>query len=106
MHIIRLLIVINILIVGCSKDINDIYINESLTATSKLIYSNNFEKSLDDWKVEQMPEGIVKINDEKLEIDDVSGCTIWLKKEFKGSLLKESYIIGKKSLCITSNSLI
>jgi len=86
---ILLLLILTILFAGCNKTINTIYINESLTAKGKLIYDNNFEESLDDWKVEQMPEGTVEVKDGKLEINDAAGCTIWLKEEFEGPIMIE-----------------
>lgn len=83
------LLVLTILVEGCKKSINEVYINQSHTAKGELIYENDFANDLDDWKVEQMTKGTVEIKDEKLEIDDVAGCTVWLKKKFEGDIMIE-----------------
>ena len=64
-------------------------INDSLTAKGELIHEENFDSDLNDWQIEQMPKGTVEINDGKLQIIDVAGCTVWFKKELKGSILIE-----------------
>lgn len=38
------------------------------------------------WVVEQQPEGIVNFENNKLEITDAKGCTIWLNEELKGNI--------------------
>ncbi len=70
--------------IGCNKNIDDIYISDSLSANGRLIYEDTFEKGLDNWKVEQMPNGTVQIKDNTLEINDAKGCTIWFTEEIKG----------------------
>ncbi len=72
---------------SCSQKLKTFTLNDTTTVSAKTIYENNFDKSLDDWKVEQMPKGKVEIVNDKLEITDVSGCTIWLKQKFKGSII-------------------
>jgi hypothetical protein len=52
----------------------------------ELIFEEKFDNNLANWQVEQMPKGTVEINKSKLEIDDVSGCTVWLKEKFSGSI--------------------
>lgn len=59
------------------------------TYDSELIFKDNFDKGLGNWKVEQMPQGTVDVKNSKLEIDDVSGCTVWLKKKFEGPIVIE-----------------
>ncbi|KAA5825220.1 hypothetical protein FPF71_08510 [Algibacter amylolyticus] len=53
----------------------------------KLIFEENFDNGLDNWQVEQMEGGTVEINKGKLEIDDVKGCTVWLKEKFEGPIV-------------------
>lgn len=55
----------------------------------KLIYKEDFEEDLENWQVEQMPKGTVEVKNSKLEIDDVSGCTVWLKEKFNGPIMIE-----------------
>lgn len=55
----------------------------------KLIYKDNFDNGLQNWQVEQMADGTVNVDQGKLEINDVSGCTVWLKKKFEGSIMIE-----------------
>lgn len=76
-----------IILSGCSENMKTFKINEATTVACKMIYENNFDNGLDDWKVEQMPKGKVAVANSKLEITDVSGCTVWLKQEFSGSIV-------------------
>ncbi|MUH36480.1 hypothetical protein D9O36_11570 [Zobellia amurskyensis] len=62
-------------------------INDTLTAKASLTYLDSFQLGLENWKVEQTPEGTVQLNEGKLEITDVSGCTIWLTKKLEGPLM-------------------
>lgn len=91
-----LLYILSVILFGCTQDKKEITLNDSITTTAKLIYEDNFENGLDEWKVEQMPGGIVENNNGKLEITDVKGCTIWSKKQFKGSVMitYDTYVIG------------
>lgn len=59
------------------------------TYKSKLIFKDNFDNGLDNWEVEQMAKGTVEVNNGKLEINDVSGCTVWLNKKFEGPIVIE-----------------
>ena len=59
------------------------------TLKTELIYQENFDNSLENWQVEQMPGGTVEIKNSKLEINDVKGCTVWLKEKFQGSIMIE-----------------
>lgn len=67
---------------GCAQTAKVMALNDSLEVRSTLLYEENFNEDLNSWQVEQMPGGIAKINNEKLEIDDVAGCTIWFKKNY------------------------
>lgn len=55
----------------------------------KLIFKEDFDDGLIHWQTEQMPGGTVEVNNSKLEINDVAGCTVWLKEKFSGSILIE-----------------
>ncbi|ALJ04698.1 hypothetical protein APS56_05920 [Pseudalgibacter alginicilyticus] len=81
--------VLVIMLTGCAQEVKEVSIKDDLIVEGKLIYENNFDNDLADWKVEQMPKGTVEINDGKMEITDVSGCTVWLTKEFKGPIMIE-----------------
>ncbi|MGS0527242.1 DUF6250 domain-containing protein [Zobellia nedashkovskayae] len=72
-------------------------INDTFTAKASLMYLDSFELGLENWKVEQMPGGTVGLKDGKMEITDVSGCTVWLNKEFTGPLMitYEAYVIDE-----------
>ncbi|WP_434035603.1 DUF6250 domain-containing protein [Formosa sp. 4Alg 33] len=59
------------------------------TVNATLIYEDNFDSGLEDWKVEQVAGGTVENNASKLEIDDVGGCTVWLDKKFEGPIMIE-----------------
>ncbi|CAH8281441.1 hypothetical protein EV196_104291 [Mariniflexile fucanivorans] len=59
------------------------------TLKTELIFQENFDNGLDNWVVEQMPKGTVEVKNSKLEIDDVSGCTVWLNKKFEGPIMIE-----------------
>lgn len=56
---------------------------------AELIYKEDFDDDLSNWQVEQMEGGTVEIKDGKLEIDDVKGCTVWLKEPFEGPIVIE-----------------
>ncbi|WP_166461104.1 DUF6250 domain-containing protein [Flavicella sediminum] len=72
---------------SCSKKVSSVVINDTLTAKATLLYQDDFSNGLEDWKIEQMEGGKAEIKDEKLEITDVSGCTIWQKQEFNGPIM-------------------
>lgn len=42
---------------------------------------DDFTRGLDRWVVEQQPNGTVTAQDGILRIDDVGGCTVWLKEK-------------------------
>ncbi|WP_405607961.1 DUF6250 domain-containing protein [Polaribacter sp. Asnod1-A03] len=73
------------MLVACSSSNNTVIVKgEKLQ--KQLIFEENFNNGLANWQVEQMPKGTVEVNNSKLEIDDVSGCTVWLKEKFSGSI--------------------
>ena len=73
---------------ACGSVPKDIAVNgESFNAD--LVVSDNFSDGMDQWHVEQMSNGQVNVIDEKLEINDASGCTIWLKEKLSGSIVIE-----------------
>lgn len=82
------LLLLSVLISGCANKYKAISLNDSTVVKGKLIYENDFD-DLSDWTIEQMPGGTAKINQEKLEINDKSGCTIWLNEKFEGSIMIE-----------------
>ncbi|MDO5971803.1 DUF6250 domain-containing protein [Flavivirga aquimarina] len=87
------LLCLSVFMLSCEKKAHTVHINDSLTAKATLIYNDAFENDLDDWKVEQMPEGKVEIKDGKLEITDVAGCTIWQKMSFRGPIMIEYDVV-------------
>ncbi|MDW5289194.1 DUF6250 domain-containing protein [Formosa sp. PL04] len=59
------------------------------TVEASLIFEENFDSGLDNWIVEQVPGGTVVTKDNKMEVNDVSGCTVWLDKKFEGPIMIE-----------------
>lgn len=76
---------------GCQNEKNFI-INEAEVEAS-LIYENDFDDDLTDWQIEQMEGGTVELNNGKLEINDVKGCTVWLKEKFTGPVIIEYNVV-------------
>lgn len=97
LKVIVLFFILFIITIACKSVKNDIRINDILTAKNTLIYENDFENNLDDWKVEQMKGGTANIINGKLEINDEKGCTIWLKKEFEGPIMIEYDVVVIKN---------
>ncbi|WP_406683289.1 DUF6250 domain-containing protein [Seonamhaeicola sp. MEBiC1930] len=83
-----IIILFSITIIFSCNDEKTFTINDELIKAA-LIYEEDFNDNLEDWKVEQMDGGRAVINKGKLEITDVSGCTIWLMKEFEGPIMIE-----------------
>ncbi|MCK0146719.1 DUF6250 domain-containing protein [Arenibacter sp. F26102] len=79
------------------QKVKDMVINDTLIVKATLLYKDNFKYGLDNWNVEQMPGGIVTNTDGKLEITDVSGCTIWFKKQLEGPIMiqYDAYVIDQ-----------
>ncbi|GAA3650016.1 DUF6250 domain-containing protein [Flavivirga jejuensis] len=71
---------------ACSSKKGIVNIKED-TLKTELIYQENFDTGLEDWQVEQMPKGTVEVKNSKLEINDVAGCTVWLKEKFEGAIM-------------------
>lgn len=76
------------LIIGCATKTKSIAVTKNKEQI-ELLYSDDFSNGLTNWKVEQMPDGIVKSQDGKLEIDDAKGCTVWFAKELSGPIMIE-----------------
>ena len=61
----------------------------------ELLASDDFEKDLSQWIVEQTPNGTTGLMAGQLEINDGSGpggkggCTVWFKQKFSGAILIE-----------------
>ena len=53
-----------------------------------LIYSDDFSEGLNNWVVEQTPEGTTKVNNGELEIDG-GGTTVWFKHRISGPVCFE-----------------
>lgn len=72
-------------------------INDTLTVQKTVLYHDSFKDGLQNWKVEQMPGGTAATKNEKLEITDVAGCTIWFKKELEGPIMiqYDAYVIDE-----------
>ncbi|WP_373942918.1 DUF6250 domain-containing protein [Polaribacter sejongensis] len=84
----RVLLLASLIIgmLGARSNNNDTVTVKGEKLQKKLIFEENFTDALINWKVEQMPNGTVEVEDSKLVIDDVSGCTVWLKEKFSGSI--------------------
>jgi len=53
---------------------------------SKEYIINNVLKDKNQWVIEQQPGGTVNFQDQKIEIIDSNGCTIWLNKKIEGNI--------------------
>ena len=76
---------LGILLSACSSN-NSTVVIKGEKLQKELIFEEKFDGDLSKWQVEQMAKGTVEVNKGKLEIDDVSGCTVWLKEKFSGSI--------------------
>lgn len=63
--------------------------NKKSYQTGALLYEDDFEKSLDNWVVEQRAGGRVFLDDGTLRIDDSRGCTIWFKHKLDAPVMIE-----------------
>jgi len=81
---------------GCAQTSKVLSLTDTLKVKSKLLYEENFDDNLSSWQIEQMDGGNTFVNNGKLEIDDVAGCTIWYKNELSGPIMIEydTYIIS------------
>lgn len=52
-----------------------------------LLYSENFNHGLDQWKVEMEKPGIVAAKDGVLDLDVPAGVTVWFRKELEGPIM-------------------
>jgi hypothetical protein len=58
-------------------------------AKGELVYSDDFDRDLSAWVVEQAPDSTTRLIDGKLDIDDDKGCTVWFKERLSGPLVIE-----------------
>ena len=77
-----------VIFIACSSNKRLVNIKGE-TLKTELIYQENFDNGLGNWQIEQMQGGTVEIKNNKLEINDVKGCTVWLKEKFQGSIMIE-----------------
>ncbi|CAZ97594.1 Conserved hypothetical periplasmic protein [Zobellia galactanivorans] len=91
-----LLLVLSISIKAMGQD-ERVVINDTLSANASLIFLDSFQLGLGNWQVEQMPKGRVEQKNEKMEITDVSGCTVWLTKKLEGPIMitYDAYVIDE-----------
>ncbi|GIZ09732.1 hypothetical protein FUMI01_24590 [Flavobacterium sp. UMI-01] len=73
---------------SCGNKIKTITVKGGVLNT-KLLYNETFSDGMENWLVEQMPNGKVAVKDGKLEIDDEAGCTVWFKNKLSGSIVIE-----------------
>ena len=59
----------------------------SAIGTQQLIYTDDFDKDLSQWLVEQMAGGTTTLKDGQLDINDAEGCTVWFKQKLTGSVM-------------------
>lgn len=62
--------------------------NDTLELKTELIYLEEFD-DLSNWKTEQQPGGKVILNDNKMEVVDKAGCTVWLKRHLHQPVMIE-----------------
>ena len=89
------LLLVMLLSVAYPQTEKKVVINDTLRAIASLLHKDNFKNGLENWKVEQMPGGIVTNTKGKLEITDVAGCTIWLQKQLEGPIMiqYDAYVV-------------
>ncbi len=66
---------------------DDIYVNDTLSVRAVKLFKDNFKKGLRYWHVEQMVGGTATVKEGALEIEDVSGCTIWFNKLLQAPMM-------------------
>jgi len=67
-----------------------VIINDTLTTTASLIYSDNFNGNLQNWQAQhEIAGGSVEIKNSKMEITANRGCTVWFTKFLKAPLMIE-----------------
>jgi len=54
-----------------------------------LIYQDDFSGDLSNWVVEQMDRGTSTIEEGRLVINDIKGCTVWFRHKLSGPVLIE-----------------
>ncbi|WP_163400094.1 DUF6250 domain-containing protein [Flavobacterium fluviatile] len=88
---------LGLLLAACAVHKDKKAVETDVNTKKELLYSEDFSNDMSNWKVEQMPNGKVEITDEKLEIEDAKGCTVWFEKELQGPIMIEydAFIIQK-----------
>lgn len=67
-----------------------VVINDTLTTTATLLYSDNFNGDLQNWQAQQeIAGGSVEVKKGKMEIRANRGCTVWFTKALKAPLMIE-----------------
>jgi len=67
----------------------------SAASTDELLASENFDRDLSRWVVEQTPSGKTAVINGQLDIDDApgpndkGGCSVWFKEKFSGPIMIE-----------------
>ena len=57
----------------------------------KLLFEDNFEEDLPKWRIEKEPKGtsVVRVANNKMDIDVAGGATVWFKKKISGDVMIE-----------------
>lgn len=71
----------------CCESQQTVVINDTLKLKKTVIYEDDFQEGLENWKVEQQEGGTVDIQDGKMKITDISGCTVWFRKKMTSPVL-------------------
>lgn len=61
----------------------------SCETKDSIIYSDTFNTNLDNWAIEQMEDGFVKITNNQLEISQGNGSVVWFKHKLKAPVTIE-----------------
>lgn len=90
MRIVVLLVLLlsNLQISVNAQNLDYFTLNDTLALKPLLTYSDEF-KDLSNWRTEQQPGGTVFLNQGKMEIEDLAGCTVWLEKDLHQPLMIE-----------------
>lgn len=89
----RWMFLVIVLVTGCStihvqaQHADVVRVNDTLSLRPVKLYKDNFTKGMSQWNVEQMPGGTVIVKDGAMEIEDVSGCTIWFIKKLQAPVM-------------------
>lgn len=73
---------------SCQKPQRIIQIGEHEVVATPII-TEDFTHHMSCWTVEQLPGGTVAVKDGKMDVDDFSGCTVWLNEKLQVPLMIE-----------------